>query len=173
MPHRALEEITLLVTSREIDLSALTYTEIERVWWDYDDADPAHPPAWRDFELWPGDILHIASAETPAAGDVVRLWYTAPHTLEDLDTAAATTFPAHHASTLVLGASAYAALNRNVTILEEATVNTWAGRNLREWAELQLARYSHDLERLARRAAATRSGIAAAPPLDRWEPGQW
>jgi hypothetical protein len=168
-PHRAIEAITLLAGGREIDVSSLSFTSIDRVWWDYDALDPAHPPHWRDFEVWPGSLLHLKTADLPAIGDVVRIWYTAPHTLEDLDLAAETTFPDHHASTLVLGATGYAALNRNVTILEEANLNSWASRNLREWAQLQLAAFRLSLERLARRSAANGSGIAAAPPLDRWD----
>ena len=178
LPHRGVAAVTLAVAGREIDLSAsgpthLAFTAVERVWWDYDEDDPAHPPAWRDFEVWPGPVLHINSTALPRAGDVVRIWYTAPHTLDGLDGAGGTTFPAEHASVLVLGATAYAALSRSVTLLEEANVNAWAGRNLREWAELQLARYRHELERLARQAAAQGSGIATAPPLDRWGRGEW
>ena len=173
LPYRAIGTVTLAAAGREIDLSAVNFSTIDRVWWDYDDADPRHPPAWRDFEIWPGSILYINDAAEPAIDDVVRIWFSGPHTLDGLDGADATTFPAFHTSHLILGASAYAALNRNLTILELANVNSWAARNLREWAQIQLARYQQVLERLARESAAAGSGIAAAPPLDRWDPVRW
>jgi hypothetical protein len=85
-PHRRIDTITLTADGREIDISGLTaLLRVERVWWDYDAADPRHPPRWRDFEVWPGDILYINDAGEPQSGDVVRVWHTTPQTLAGLD----------------------------------------------------------------------------------------
>ena len=174
LPHRAITSVTLSSTGREIDISTVTYRDIERVWWDYDASDPDHPPHWRTFELWPGDILFVNDADEPQSGDKVRIWYTADHTITDLDTATATTLPTRHESLIVQGASGFAAAARRVTILEQVNLNEWAPRNLREWAELQLTSFYNALEEIASRKAALDSGTALAPALDRWDgDGVW
>lgn len=82
-PAREIDTVVLAADGREIDISAISdYLQIERVWWDYDVADPRHPPRWRDFEVWPGDILYINDAEEPQAADVVRIWLTKMQTLD-------------------------------------------------------------------------------------------
>jgi len=169
IPHRAITTVTLTADGREIDISSITYRDIERVWWDYDATDPDHPPHWRTFELWPGDILFVNDPDEPVTGDKVRIWYTADHTLNLLDSATATTFPTRHDSIIVQGASGFAAAARRVTILEDVNLNEWAPRNLREWAELQLTTFYNALEEIAARQAALDSGTAAAAALDRWD----
>ena len=173
LPRRTLTTVTLSGAGREIDLAALDYLTVEAVWWDYDAADPAHPPRWRAFELWPGDILWINDAEQPQAGDVVRLWLTQAHTLDGLDSGTETTFPDAHASLIALGAAAFAAQTRRVDIIEAVNLNQWAPRNLLEWADARLADYRAALERLARQdAEGHRAGWAALGRLDRWDQGR-
>ena len=169
LPHRAITTLDVSSAGREISISTITYRSIERVWWDYDATNPDHPPHWRDFETWPGDILYINDTDEPTSGDKVRIWYTADHTLTDLDTATATTLPTRHESLLVQGASGFAAAARRVTILEQVNLNEWAPRNLREWAELQLTSFYNALEEIATRQAALDSGTAPASALDRWD----
>jgi len=82
-PAREIATVVLAADGREIDISAIvSYLTIERVWWDYDAADPRHPPRWRDFELWSGDVLYINDAEEPQIADVVRLWLTKKQVLD-------------------------------------------------------------------------------------------
>ena len=170
VPRQALTAITLSSAGREVDISSVTgYLEILRVWWDYDSTDPEHPPNWRDFEVWPGDLLWINDGDAPASGDKVRLWYTLTHTLNGLDSATATTFAADHESTIAIGAAGFAALFRSQEVTETVTADGWAPRNLREWGNTMIAEFTSQLHQIARRAAASASGIAAAPPLDRWD----
>ena len=174
IPHRAITSLTLTADGRELDISTITYRDIERVWWDYDSTAPDHPPHWRTFEIWPGDILFVNDSDEPASGDVVRIWYTADHTVTDLDAATSTTLPSRHESILVQGASGFAAAARRVTILEQVNLNEWAPRNLREWAELQLTTFYNALEEIATREAALDSGTAPTAALDRWDgDGVW
>ena len=174
LPHRAITSLTLTADGREIDISTITYRNIERVWWDYDSSDPDHPPHWRTFETWPGDLLFVNDSDEPASGDVVRIWYTADHTVTDLDAATSTTLPSRHESILVQGASGFAAAARRVTILEQVNLNEWAPRNLREWAELQLTTFYNALEEISAREAALDSGTAPTAALDRWDgDGVW
>lgn len=169
LPHRAITSITLTAAGREIDVSSLTFTSIEHIWWDYDASSPDYPPKWRTFEVWPGSILYITDVEEPAAGDVVRIWTTARHTLNGLDSATVTTVPDQHVSLLAQGAAAFAVLQRRVTVSTAVNDNEWAPRNLREWAEARLADFYRQLDELARQAAARAAGLAPGPALDRWD----
>jgi hypothetical protein len=175
-PNHAIKSITLPAAGREVDISSVTgYLEIERVWWDYDSTDPAHPPRWRDFELWPGDILFINDADEPQKGDVVRVWYTLLRTIKDLDSGASTTLPVAHDSILVNGAAGYAALMRSVELSEDLTIDGWPPQRYREWAAERLAEFEAGLARIVRQQAARDSGIAQGPPLDRHDSdgGEW
>jgi hypothetical protein len=169
LPRRVIASLTLSAAGREVDISSLTYRTIERVWWDYDSSDPAHPPEWRDFEVWPGDLLFINDDDEPAASDVVRVWYTTDHTLDDLDSATATTYPARHDTLIATGAAGFAAQSRALTLSESANLNAWAPRNLREWADRQIAIFERGLADAAAREAALDAGIAKTPALDRWD----
>lgn len=51
---------------------------------------------WSYYRTAGATVLRLASL-TPAVGETVRVTYTAPHALDGLDGATATTIPAHHA----------------------------------------------------------------------------
>jgi hypothetical protein len=164
-PDRYIDTVELSAAGREVDISGITdYIEIERVWWDYTSTDPEHPPNWRDFEVWPGDVLYIKDPDEPQSGDVVRIWYTRRHTMNGLDSATSTTFPEDAETLLVIGASGFSAQER-VQELEGRSTPT----KLREWAQARLREFERGLKWLARRNATLASGIAPGPTLDRWE----
>jgi hypothetical protein len=169
LPARRIATLEVTQAGGEVDTSSLPYGTIERVWWDYDADAPTYPPKWRNFELWPGEILYILDEEKPQVGDVVRIWYTIPHTLAGLDLATETTFPEAHASLIAVGAAAFAALSRRAQLIEMINDNPWAPRNLERWAEARLRAYLQRLDELARHDAAIASGLAPGPPLDRWD----
>jgi len=170
IPHRAIGTISLSADGREISLASLTgLVNVERVWWDYDSTDPAHPPRWRDFEVWPGSILFINDADEPQNGDTVRVWYTLPHTLNGLDSETTTTLPPGDDTLLVTGAAAHAALFRSAEISEVLTIDGWSPQRLKEWGELKMEAFRMGLTRIAAKEAARWSGIAKGPDLDRWE----
>ena len=170
-PRRRITSLTLEADGREVDISSITdYIEVERVWWNYDSDNPAQPPDWRDFELWSGDILYIDDPDEPVTDDVVRIWYTALHSINGLSGASVTTFDDHAQNLIVVGAAGYAAQER---VQEEKGRSV--PRKLREWAEARLKEFERGLKALASREAARHSGIAKAPALDRWdtESGDW
>lgn len=108
-PAREIDTVVLAADGREIDISGITaYLSIERVWWDYDAADPRHPPRWRDFEVWSGDILYISDPDEPQTADVVRLWLTKVQTL-DTTVASGTDGVANGTATFTSAAGAFAA----------------------------------------------------------------
>jgi hypothetical protein len=164
-PQRDITSVTLTADGREVDISGITdYVDVERVWWNYDSSDPAYPPDWRDFELWPGDILYVVDGSEPQTGDVVRVYYTKKHALNGLDSASATSIRRDDETLLVTGACGFAAQER---VQDEAS--RYIPRKLREWADARLREFRRGLERIARREASRASGIAVSPALDRWD----
>jgi hypothetical protein len=152
-PAHAIGTVALSAAGREIDISSLTAAlQIEKVWWDYDSSDPSYPPNFRQFEVWPGDLLYIDDREEPAADEVVRIWYTKMHTIEDLDSATATTIPADDEGTIVTGACHFAAHSRALELAEQVTAHDDVfdqlkkfademGRNFRYQAQMDLRVY--------------------------------
>lgn len=169
-PAREIDTVTLAADGREIDISTITdYLSIERVWWDYDVADPLHPPRWRDFELWPGDIVYINDSDEPQTNDVVRLWLTKMQTIDDLDGATASTLPAGDATLIVTGAAGIAALMRSRETAETLGVDGWVPERARVWGEARLVEFEAGLKRIAAQIASRASGVAGVTVLDRWE----
>jgi len=173
-PDRTITSIELSEDGREIDISSITdYLTVERVWWDYDDSDPAHPPNWRNFELWPGDIVYINDPAEPVTGDTVRFWYTRLQTLNGLDSASATSLPDDDTTLIVTGAAGLAALARAREISESLAVDGWVHKRLNEWGEKRLEEFEAGLKLVAAQRTAQASGIAPGPVLDRWDDGEW
>jgi hypothetical protein len=169
-PDLTISSLTLSATGREVDISSITdYDRIVRVWWDYDSSDPAYPPDWRDFEQWPGDLLYIKDGNEPQSGDVVRIWYRRPHTINGLASASTTTLPADGENLIVTGASGFATQER----VQEQPQRS-VPRKLREWADARLREFERGLRKLASREGTRHSGIAQGPALDRWDrEGEW
>ncbi len=166
-PHRAITTLTLSADGREIDISSIDYIDIERVWLDYDAADPDYEPDWAHFDVWPGDILFINESTEPESGEVLRIFYTTEQTIEDLDSATATTLSDTEITTLIVGATGYCAQER----IQEKEIY-WGNRDLRDWAEARLKEFQLALLRLATREAIKHSGIARTGKLDQWD-DQW
>jgi len=166
-PAPAVTTITLAAAGREISIAALDYINVQRVWWTYDSSNPTYPPNWCDFEVWPGDILYIFSQTEPACGDVVRVFYTTPRTIEDFDSATATTLSARQEDLLIIGAAGIAAEERG---MEEKSY--YSNTRLRFWAASRLSQFKDGLAALAANQAALHSGIAPSNPLDRSD-GDW
>jgi hypothetical protein len=164
-PHQTVTSIELSAAGREVDISSIaSYIDVIRVWWPYDSSDPAYPPRWCDFQLWPGDIVYLEENDEPAIGDDVRIWYTTPHTLNGLDSATTTTISPQDETLIVIGASGFAAQEE-----VQDRESRYVPRKLREWAEARLREFEEGIHQVARRQAARFSGIAATPTLDRWE----
>ena len=169
-PHHAIATLTLSAAGREISLTSITaLLHVLRVWWKYTSTDPEYPPQWREFEQWPGPLLFINDGIEPASGDVVRIFYTARHTLNGLDSATATTLPDEHVSLIVAGAAGQAALSYAQAMSDRLTVDGWTSKRFTDYANLKLQQFTDGLRRIARQHAAQSSGIAPAYPLDRWD----
>ncbi len=151
---------------REIALNGVDgLIGVTDVWWPYASAAPeAWPPnRVRGFRVWWDDAqpvlyLDAGAGAQPQAGDELRLWYTKPHTLQDLDGGALTTLPGHHESALVTGAAAYAAFSEHVDQIGAVQLDPTAPAELRRWGSARLEEWQRFLAGL--RAAAPASGPA-------------
>ena len=169
-PALTIGTVALSAAGREIDISTLTgLLDVLRVWWDYDSSDPSYPPNWRDFEVWPGDLLYIKDPAEPQSGDVVRVWYARPQTLNGLSAATATTFPPTHERIIIQGAVAFALIARAAGRSEKVNTDTEMSQKLLAIAEGNMHEFKAALNRIAAAAAADASGIAPGPYLDRWD----
>jgi hypothetical protein len=163
-PDQTVTTLTLAAAGREVDISSITdYIDIIRVWWPYTSTDPENPPEWCEFELWPGDVLYIENSDEPKVDDVVRIWYTRPHTLNGLDSETTTTFSLQDETLIVVGASGFAAQEE-----VQDRDSRYVPRKLREWATARLSEFERGIQSVAARF----SGIAPIPTLDRWDDGK-
>lgn len=127
-PLAAETVLTLPGDGREIALDSLTsLLAVTEVWFPYDStADEIFPPLRpRGFRLLWDDsspilFLNAADGAQPQSGDEIRILYTKPHTIQNLDSASATTPHAAHEPMLVRGAAGLAMLGRAADLNETA-----------------------------------------------------
>jgi hypothetical protein len=149
LPQRKIGTITASADGREISLSALeNLINVEQVEWDYDESDPSYPPAYRPFRVLEdgtSKTLFLDTGDEPQSGDVVRVFYTTPQTIENLDGASETSLPAEDEHWLVLGAAGYAAVARAASLLEKVGVDRDTAVRLQKWGEALLATFRDGL----------------------------
>ncbi len=150
-PQQIAGTITLAADGREVSISTLTgLTRIVRVWYPYTSTAPEDPPEWRQWELW-GSTLYILDGDVPADTLKVRVYYHKAQEIKDLDGAAATTMPAEDEETVVIGAGAYAALEKSRSSVGEAGVSTDTPAHWLDWATGRLDAFKAQLQEINRR----------------------
>ena len=131
---------------REIALDSLNdLLLVTDVWFPYDSSvSEVFPPQKpRGFRLWWDDgvpvlFLTPQNGAQPQANDELRIFYTKPHTIQNLDAGDATTLPAPHESLLVRGAAGFACLARSVDLNETASNMAVSTPNYAALAEIYL-----------------------------------
>ena len=140
--------LTLPGAGRTIALDSITgLLAVTQIWWPYDSLkdDDVNDAA----NLVDGFVLRFDDARpivqlkirsgsgAPVLNDEIYVWYTKPHTIQNLASSAITTVVATHESGLVTGASGYAALARAIDITEtynqrraQAEIESWGLRQL-------------------------------------------
>lgn len=111
-PRVKVDVLTPTNGTREQSLSSLTgLMQVQRVWFPYvENSDPT----WIDFELWWTDGAPVLFL-TNTSGDgtsIARIFWYAPHTLNGLDSANATTFDARDENLILTGAAGYLCAQR-------------------------------------------------------------
>ena len=112
----------LSTNGREIDISVVTgLVSVVDVWAPYLATDDKATK--RRFEHWlEQEIVNLPDGAAVSASDTARIFYGKAHTLNGLNSAAATTFKTGDDSLLVVGAAGYACLSRAVDLLEQVTL---------------------------------------------------
>jgi hypothetical protein len=175
-PVEAETTITLEAAGREIDLSSITgLLGVFDAWWPYDDSTEQWPPnRLRGWRLnWNGGkatlFLDLRDGRQPQAGEKVRVWYTAAHTIEDLDGATETTLPPEHASLIVTGAAGQAGMSRVADLIETQDVDMYSVSLLGTWSRSKQREFGAELDQIRRRAARAGTSFGQGWKLDRWD----
>ncbi|MFN2196300.1 MAG: hypothetical protein ACK2UW_09280 [Anaerolineales bacterium] len=175
LPDEAQGTVTLAADGREVSLSTLTgLLQVLDVWWPYDSTQEVWPPnkvtGWRVYYLAGVPTLYFLSytGSQPQSGEKVRVWYTKLQTLEDLDSAAATTFRADHESLIAYGAAGKAAMARALNLIETASIDLYEVGLLAQWGKLKLKEFNYGLDQL--RSYSVRRG---RPWMEGWKLDKW
>lgn len=156
VPRRLAAVLPTEAGQREVDLAALDgLMEVTDVWYPYDAAHPPDCPVRPAWSLPCDGVLRLEGGDPPLGdgGDDLRVFYTAAHTIEGLDGAAATTLDAQGEHLVALAASAHAAMQAAQAAIGTVTVTGWTPKQYAEWAAQRLESYRRALDDLCRRAA--------------------
>ncbi len=153
---------TVDVETREFDASALPTTDpgaILQIWFPYDVTDTNALPKWVDFETFTYNntlYVRLLDGNEPVPGDVARILFRSPHTLDGLDGSSVTTFPITAETPLAQGAAAFAFLQRSGGLSEDQAVMSVATPN-------QAALYATWLQAFERALEPRAVGIGVHP----------
>ncbi len=173
-PNHNVATVELEKDGREIEMGITGLLAVVNVWWPYDDTADVWPPnrvrAWRQMDLAGEPTLYFDSINgaEPLEDEVVRVWYTALHTIDDLDSADTTTVRPDHENVIIQGAAGKAAMTRAVELAETADIDIYIVESLRAWARLKLREFFVALQQL--RAESVRQGL---PYTDGWAVDKW
>jgi len=144
-PRRAVSALALSgklsSNGREIDIASISgLVSVSQVWAPYSAAEDK--PNVRRFEHWADQQkLYIADGSPLTGSDTARIFYTTTHTLNGLDSAAATTFRFGDDSIILLGAIGYAAQSRALDLTEQITLDRQTVEYLRSLASDSLTAF--------------------------------
>ncbi len=185
-PLSAETVITVPSAGHEIALDSINnLLQVTDVWFPYDsDAAEVFPPQRpRGFRLWWDDgapVLFLtpnpstgAGGAQPQANDELRIFYTKPHTIQNLDAGDVTTLPAPHESLIVRGAAGFACLARSVNLNETASNMAVSTPNYAALAEIYLndisAGFLTILDQLRAQSNVRGEPFGAGWTMDKWE----
>ncbi|HZQ10760.1 MAG TPA: hypothetical protein VFD70_29550 [Anaerolineae bacterium] len=172
--------ITLPGVGREIALNGIAdLLQVMEVWWPFDsDGSEAWPPnRVQGFRLWWDDaqpvlFLNAVDGAQPQRNDEVRIWYTKPHTIQNLDGASVTTLPTPHETLLVRGAAGYACLARSVDLNETSANMAVSTPNYAALAEIYLNDISSGFLTILEQLKA-QSNVRGEPFGEGWRMDKW
>ena len=153
-PQRAVGELSSTADTREYSHATLTGLQvITDIWFPYDPAAPEYPPNRPAWSTIYNDTLRLEVADPPsgAATEKIRVFYTKPHIIENLDAGAATSLDADGEGIVILGATAFAAEQYCQSMLNRIAVSKSTPVYIRQWADSRTAAYRLALKQLTDR----------------------
>lgn len=164
---------TLTVTSagREQSLASLTgLLNLLEVCFPYQTGSDALPvyPQWYFYRREACGFVYISGRRIPAAGEAIRLTFSAWHAISGLDGAAASTIPAEHEEIFLNGAAGKATMLRSLQLVEAYGSKTGEPEKLKDWSQGLLSGFLDDL--LSLKSGQSLSGVLTGGwTLDRWD----
>jgi hypothetical protein len=145
LPREQKTALTTTAGSREVSLSGLTdLVRIEAVEWPTGE----WPPAYVAFSAWAG-TLTLLTETAPAVAEDVNVYWGRLHTLDS----STSTLPALAEDVVVLGASAYAAVEwANYAVNRVNVGGQAADRDYGAWGRQRLREFEEALGRLGKEA---------------------
>jgi hypothetical protein len=166
-PLAAVTTVNVTSATHELDISTITdLIGVSRVWCPYTAVSPEDPPEWCAFEHWE-DLQILYFPDELDASTVARVFYDAMQTIEDLDSATATTVPADDESLICTGAAGFAALSRALDLDEQVTLDRDVPTKAKTWAGQKLQDFRQGLAAIARAQAVRGYSHVGLPKLDR------
>lgn len=141
---------------REVAIGSLGALAVVEVWYPYVAGE--YPPRRAHYQLLDDATLWLDVEEEPAAGDKLRVFFLAGHTINGLDSASASTLPRILEELVIEGACAHACAMRAVDAIGEINVSEQTPAQWREEADRRFARWYGRLWRLRRDPKDARSG---------------
>jgi len=155
-PRQTDAVIDTAADTREYSLAALTgIMQIVKIWHPWNPTDPAYPPETIDWGIIGSmGTVRLEGANAPAGDgtDKLRVFYHLGYTIEDLDSATATTLNSEGEWLIVLGATAYAAIQLAQSAIGTVNATNMAPTDYRKWADRKLTDFHMALHQLRRRS---------------------
>jgi len=174
VPNLIIEEFTVVTAGREQLITTVpSFLNVLQVVYPYNGTATEQTLldafyAWHDGEYL---ALYIGGPAVPAAGEVIQIYYTIPHTVENLNSAVATTINPAHDGLLSQGASAFSALLRAAQMVETPGKRLEDTTNLQKWGQEQRSHFTSSLRLLANGHTHTAALPTAGWKLDGWDGG--
>ena len=135
--------------SREYDLSSITgLIDVTKVWWPYDSTDPDHPPNWVPWYMLDDDTLYLDVDTEPDGTQVIRIFYTAQHTLDGLDAASSTSIDDMGCELLIVGAAGRCVLMKSRDVIDAINVSSDVTGDWESWGRARLKEFYDSLGRV-------------------------
>jgi len=158
-PAHASEVVTVAAATREISLTSLSgITDVVDVWYPYNESDPEYPPERPAWDMLGQETILLMVDDDPSgeSTEKMRVFYTKPQTIKDLDSATVTTVPSADEYVIVMGATAYAMQQLARNSIGTVTVSGWTPKQLTDWAWNRQKDFRGKLAMIRHRAALAR-----------------
>ena len=143
-PRRLVGTISDVDGQYEYDLTTLTnWKEVIQIHWPYDSSDPQQPPNVADWQFIDQDTIVLTTTTEPDGTDKLRVFYTARHTLNGLDSDSASTMSEILEEIVIQGALAFCCSQRAIDATGEINTDV---RTPDQWLALSNWHYARFVE---------------------------
>jgi hypothetical protein len=154
----------------ELDISSLTgVIAVQEVWCPYTAAGPEYPPNRKAFRHWVDSKELYFPDNQVNNGDICRVFYTALHTIEGLDSATSTTVGIEDESLLVEGAAGHVAVGRGLDLTEKVSVGQATAQQVRAWGMSTLQQFRTALRGVAQAKSGATPSTSNVRALDAYD----